>query len=120
MLELIELVNVYTNGGMTYREFRREFVLRFLSVRSGDVTVDNTVAEIESLCADVAEKLIQSETELKAQLQSLIQETFVKARILAAGALYISAYYSGSRFMLPQGVLPDFPVIQKECEKEFA
>ncbi len=119
MLELIELVNVYTNGGMTYREFRREFVLRFLSVRSGDMTLDSTVAEIESLCADVAEKLIQSEIELKAQLQNLIQETFVKSRILAAGVLYISAY-SGSSFMLPGGVLPDFPVIQREFEKEFA
>jgi hypothetical protein len=68
MLELAKLVKRYADCEITYSEFRREFVTRFLSVRSGDMVLDNAVAQIESLCADVAEKLISSESELRAKL----------------------------------------------------
>jgi hypothetical protein len=72
MLELVQLIKRYADRTITYSEFRREFVVRFLSVRSGDAALDGAVAQIESLCADVAEKLISSESELRAKLAELM------------------------------------------------
>jgi hypothetical protein len=76
MSELRRLVKQYTDGEISYSEFRREFVTGFLAVRSTDADVQNAVAHIESLCADVAEKAITSEAELREQLKAALPNRF--------------------------------------------
>lgn len=71
--ELLQLVNRYTLGDIDYATFRREFVSLFLSVRSEDQSVACAVAEIESLCADVAERIILSEIDLRNKLMAIVE-----------------------------------------------
>jgi hypothetical protein len=72
MLKLAQLVKRYADNEIDYSTFRREFVMQFLSVRNNDVAIADVVAMIESLCADVAEKLIVSEADLREQLTAAV------------------------------------------------
>ena len=89
MFELAQLIRSYLAGELDYSTFRREYVVRFLSVRRDD-DEDAAVVEVESLCADVAEGEIASEDALKAALRAL--------PYVAQGAPLIvgMAYYAAS------------------------
>jgi hypothetical protein len=69
MFELARLIRSYLDGELDYATFRREFVVRFLAVRSDDEGTDAVVVETESLCADLAEGQIASEASLKDALR---------------------------------------------------
>ena len=74
MTELRQLVLDYVEGRKTLTQFRRDFVIRFLTVANPDAAIERAANRIESECADFSLKLI-SETELKARLTKAVEET---------------------------------------------
>jgi len=73
MTELRQLVGRYVRGEIDYREFRRAFVAGFLSIRNADPDVESAANAIESECADLSEKVIDSEEHLRARLNSIVE-----------------------------------------------
>lgn len=69
MTRLSELIDWYVSGVTQFPDFRRAFVMEFLSVASGDAATWSTVLQIESDCDDFAEGVI-SESELKLNLSA--------------------------------------------------
>lgn len=72
MADLLQLVKRYVNRDVDYSTFRGEFVKRFLSVRNDDFAIDNAIVLIESLCADVAEGEVRSETDVRDKLKAIV------------------------------------------------
>lgn len=122
MTELAQLVKRYAKGEIDYRTFRREFVVQFLSVSSNYPVLETAVAKIESLCADVAEGLISSESELKNNLQELVRDSvLVISRPMSFGDFEYFSPYLGTSTMLQFAAVPVSQAwIRVVREKEFA
>jgi hypothetical protein len=75
MAELLKLVKSYANGDIDYPAFRRDFVKRFLATRNSDFSVDCAIVQIESLCADVAEGEISSESDFQNKMKAIAEPT---------------------------------------------
>lgn len=73
MKELCQLVQRYIDGSIDIAEFRRAFVMGYLTVRSADSKTWNLAIAVESACDDFLQGIL-SEPALKKTLSAKVSE----------------------------------------------